>query len=113
MATDSLVAVWVLCSLAIAIMVIRLVLGRICRQKFDMGDGLTVAAIFFSLARIAFTHVIVIWKTSNVSDEFRETHHFTGLEIYHREIGSKFTLVVRSLYILLYVGLKGLEENFG
>jgi hypothetical protein len=101
MATESLVEIWVFCILTIVIMVIRLILGRICRQKFDMGDRLTVAAIIFSLARIAFTHVIIIWKTSNVSDEFRETHHFTSLEIYHREMGGKFTLVARSLYILL------------
>jgi hypothetical protein len=82
-------------------MVIRLVLGRVCKQKFDLGDRLTVAAIVFSLARIAFTHVIIIWGTNNISDKYRDTHHFSRLEIYHREIGSKFTLVARSLYILM------------
>jgi hypothetical protein len=101
MATDPLVAIWMFCSVAIVIMVIRLILGRLCRQKFDIGDQLTVAAIVFSLARIAFTHVIIIWKTSNITDEYRETNHFTSLEIYHREMGAKFTLVARSLYILL------------
>lgn len=82
-------------------MIIRLVLGRVCSQKFDLGDRLTVAAIVFSIARIAFTHVIIIWGTNNMNDKYRETHHFSSLEISHREMGSKFTLVARSLYILL------------
>lgn len=101
MATNSLAAIWIFCGLAIVIMAIRLILGRVCRQKFDIGDRLTVAAIAFSLARIAFTHVIIIWGTNNVSNEYRDTHHFSRLEIYHREMGSKFTLVARSLYVLL------------
>jgi hypothetical protein len=101
MATNTLVAIWIFCGLAIVIMAIRLILGRMCKQKFDAGDQLTVAAIVFSLARIAFTHVIIIWNTSNVSDEYRAAHHFSSTEIYHREMGSKFTLVARSLYILL------------
>lgn len=101
MATSSLATIWVLCGLAVVIMVIRLVLGRLCKQKFDVGDRLTVAAIVFSIARVAFTHVLVIWGTNNISDEYRDTHHFSKLDIYHREMGSKFTLVARSLYILL------------
>jgi heme/copper-type cytochrome/quinol oxidase subunit 4 len=101
MATNSLAAIWIFCGLAVVIMVIRLILGRLCKQKFDIGDRLTVAAIVFSLARIAFTHVIILWKMSNVTDEYRHSHHFSSTEIYHREMGSKFTLVARSLYILL------------
>jgi hypothetical protein len=99
--TDSLVVVWVCCTLAIVIMATRLILGRYCRAKWDAGDSLTVLAIFCSMARIAFTHVIIVWKTNNVSDEFREIHHFTEHEIYMREIGSKATLVARTLYISL------------
>jgi hypothetical protein len=101
MATNSLAAIWIFCGLSVVIMFIRLVLGRVCRQKFGLGDQLTVAAIVFSLARIAFTHVIIIWGTNNISNKYRDTHQFSRLEIYHREIGSKFTLVARSLYILL------------
>jgi ABC-type polysaccharide/polyol phosphate export permease len=101
MATNSLATAWILCGLAITIMVIRLVFGRLFKQKFDTGDQLTVAAIVFSIARIAFTHVIIIWGTNNISDAYRNTHQFSKLEIYHREMGSKFTLVARSLYILL------------
>lgn len=60
MATDSVTAIWIFCSLAVVIMAIRLILGRVCRQKFDTGDLLTVAAVVFSVARIAFTNVIII-----------------------------------------------------
>ncbi len=99
--TDALGTVWTCVSLAIVIMVVRLVMGRYCKTKWDVGDSLTALAILFSIARIAFTHVLIIWKTNNVSDEYRETNQFSQQEIYHREMGSKFTLVARSFYISL------------
>ncbi|KAL5313082.1 hypothetical protein ACEPPN_019509 [Leptodophora sp. 'Broadleaf-Isolate-01'] len=82
-------------------MVVRLAMGRYCETKWDAGDSLTAVAIFLSIARIAFTHVLIIWKTNNVSDTYQATHMFSQQEIYRREIGSKFTLIARCLYISL------------
>lgn len=101
MATAGLVAIWLCSSLSLLIMVSRLVLGRFFGQKFDVGDGLTVTAIFFTLVRTPLAHVVIVWGTNNLSAAYRETHQFGSLEIYHREIGSKFTLVARTLYIIL------------
>ncbi len=68
-------------------MVSRLLVGRLCKSKWDTGDSLTVIAIFCALARIAFTHVILIWMTNNISAEYRESHDFSGREIYERDWG--------------------------
>lgn len=99
--SDALAIIWACCSLAVVIMVARLVMGRYCKTKWDTGDTLTAIAIVCVFIRVAFTHVLIIWKTNNIEDEYRETHVFTQREIYQREIGSKFTLVARSFYITL------------
>ena len=101
MAGDALATVWVCCSLAIIIMTTRIFIGRYCRSKWDFGDSLTVVAVFLSMARIAFTHVIIVFGTNNVDDAFRDTHEWTDREIWMREVGSKSTLVARCLYISL------------
>jgi hypothetical protein len=88
-------------------MILRLILGRKCRVKWDVGDSLTVFAIILSVARIALTHVTILWKTNRFSEEYRKTHHFSDLEIYQREIGSKFTLAARLIYIFMYVSPEG------
>jgi len=97
----TLVVVWVCCSLSILIMVSRLVGGKWCKKKFDLGDALTVVAIFLSFARIALTHVVILWKTNNISPSLGDTYKLSNVGIHHREIGSKFTLVARCLYIIL------------
>lgn len=101
MTDRTIVVVWVCFLLAIVIMALRLIGGRWVKQKPDMGDALTLAAIFLSLARIAFTHVIVLWKTNNVNEEVSSSFPLSPEDAYHREIGSKFTLVARCLYITL------------
>lgn len=102
--TDHTIAVvWVCCLLSILIMTARLLLGRACKKKFDVGDALTCVAIFLSFARIAFTHVIVLWKTNNIYPSLGQAGIAAlGSEgIRQRELGSKFTLVARTLYITL------------
>lgn len=100
---NTIATVWVCISLSILIMLARLILGRMCKKRFDAGDALTCAAIFLSLARIVFTHVIVIWKTNNIYPSLG----VQGIEAIGREgvrrrvVGSKFTLVARCLYIFL------------
>ncbi|CZT13029.1 uncharacterized protein RAG0_16640 [Rhynchosporium agropyri] len=98
---DALSVVWACCSLAVVIMLARLVMGRYCKTKWDSGDSLTAVAIVCVCILIAFTHVLIIWGTSNVADEYRKTHHFTQREILEREMGSKFTLVARVFYVIL------------
>jgi len=97
----TLAVVWVCCILSILIMGTRLLLGRMFHKKFTLADGLTSAAIFFSFARIAFTHIIVLWKTNNISPDLGDLSVLSKKEIYEREIGSKLTLAARCLYILL------------
>ena len=98
---NALAGVWVCFSLSVTIMVIRLILGRKCRVKWDAGDSLTVVAIILSVARIPLMHVTILWKTNKFSEDYRHTHNFSDLEIYHREMGSKFTLAARVLYIAM------------
>ena len=98
----TLATVWVCISLAVLIMGARLLLGRICKKKFDMGDELTAFAIFFAIARIAFVHVIVLWKTNNISPDLGSLDGISRQEIYEKETGSKMTLIARCLYILLW-----------
>jgi hypothetical protein len=84
-------------------MLARLLLGRWCKKKFDAADALTCVAIFLSVTRITFTHVIVLWGTANISPSLG----VAGIErlgregVRQRELGGKFTLVARCLYILL------------
>jgi hypothetical protein len=101
MTENTIIIVWVCFLLAIVIMALRLIGGRWTQQKFDTGDALTLMAIILSLARIAFTHIIVLWKTNNISDEIGASFPLSDEEVYHREMGSKFTLAARCLYISL------------
>lgn len=101
MVERTIIVVWVCFLLAIIIMAVRLIGGRWAKQKPDIGDALTLAAILLSLARIGFTHVIVLWKTNNVDENLQARFPLSAEEMYHREIGSKFTLVARCLYISL------------
>lgn len=98
----TLATVWVCTLLSILIMLARLVLGRWCKKKFDVADLLTCVAIFFSVARIAFTHVIIIWGTANISPSLGEAGllELGSERVREREMGGKFTLVARCLYIL-------------
>jgi hypothetical protein len=96
---NALAGVWIFTITSVAIMILRLILGRKCKVKWDIGDSLTVAAIVFSAARISLVHVTILWKTNRITEEYRDTHLFSKLEIYQREMGSKFTLAGRVLYI--------------
>lgn len=98
---DALATVWACCVLAIFIMSLRLILGRYSRVKWDWGDTLTAVAIVLSMARIAFTNLIVVWGTNNLDEATRAKIDWTEREVYRREVGGKATLVARCLYISL------------
>ncbi|KAK4695472.1 hypothetical protein P7C71_g2286, partial [Lecanoromycetidae sp. Uapishka_2] len=94
----TLIIVWTFSWLAIVIMAMRLIWGRVQMGKLQLGDYLTMGAIFCAIARLAIIDVVLIWGSNNVTPEFRKTHHFSSTELYHREIGSKLTLVNRIFY---------------
>jgi hypothetical protein len=97
----TIIALWACCLISILIMGARLFLGRWCKKKFDIGDALTVVAIIFVLAHIALSHVVLLWKTNDISPSLGDIHKLSNEELRQRELGSKFTIVQRCLYISL------------
>jgi hypothetical protein len=82
----------------ILIMLFRLAMRKYRKQEFNLSDYLTIAAILFLAARSGLTTVVVLWGNNNLSAAYRASDTFTDTEIYHREIGSKLTLVNRIVY---------------
>ncbi|KAL5361126.1 hypothetical protein BJX96DRAFT_81522 [Aspergillus floccosus] len=96
--SSTLVILWVFTWLAIALIALRLLLRKVKRAPFVLGDYFSMGAIFCALVRLALVHVILLWGTNNMPATFRQTHHFTSDEIRRREIASKFVLVNRVFY---------------
>jgi uncharacterized protein Usg len=98
MADPTLIIVWVFTWIAVTVMSLRILLVKINKKPFSIGDYLTMGAIFCALTRLSLIHVVLIWGSNNVTPKFRAMHHFTPQEIYQREIGGKFTIVNRLFY---------------
>lgn len=98
MPEPTITIVWVFTWIAVTVMCLRLLLVKVNKRPFSIGDHLTMGAIFCALARLSLIHVVLIWGSNNVSANFRATHRFTSEEIYHREIGGKLTIVNRLFY---------------
>jgi hypothetical protein len=101
MANDTQVTIvitWVFTWLAEALMALRLMMRKFRKQQFDISDYFTIAAMAFLVIRLAVVHVVLIWGTNNISAVYRNSNIFTDQEIWQREVGSKLTLVSRSLY---------------
>lgn len=94
----TLIILWVFTWVAIVLIILRLLVRKLKRFQFVLGDYLAMGAILCALVRLALVHVIIIWGTNNMSTTFRNTHHFTPDEIRRREIASKFVLVNRVFY---------------
>ena len=94
--TIIMVAVFGLC--AALLMLSRLAMRKVRRQKFNLSDYLTMAALTCLAARTGFTTVVVLWGNNNLTDAYRASNVFTAVEIYQREVGSKLTLVNRIFY---------------
>ena len=95
---QTMVIMWVFTWVAMIIMNLRLIMRKVRGQKFDTSDRLTMLCMFFLVARCATIHVVLLWGSNNVDDEFRAHHVFGATEIYQREVGSKLTLVNRTFY---------------
>lgn len=89
---------WALTGLSVIIMLVRLIMRWNRLRKFEMGDYLTLAAIFALLARSSVETVPLVYGTNQVPPKARAKHHFTPEEISHRELGAKMTMVNRALY---------------
>ncbi|MCJ1369066.1 hypothetical protein MMC20_000274 [Loxospora ochrophaea] len=59
-----LVSAYICVSIAVGIMALRLAMRKVRAQLYTLGDYLTMGAIVFVLARLAFTHVVLIWGTN-------------------------------------------------
>lgn len=95
---EELLILWFLTGAAVAIMVLRLVLRRYRKQRLELGDHLTIAAIISLLLRGAVIHVALVWGTNSITAAVRAQLQFASEEIYRREAGSKLTIVNRVFY---------------
>ncbi|KAH6974363.1 hypothetical protein BKA56DRAFT_591237 [Ilyonectria sp. MPI-CAGE-AT-0026] len=98
MVSRTVLALWLFSCPALVIMGLRLVLRKVAKQPFNLGDYLTMAACVCCVARLSMTHVVLIWGTNNVSAAIRKTHVFSPEEIYRRTIGSKLAITARCFY---------------
>jgi hypothetical protein len=81
-----------------SIMLLRLAMRRVRRQKLRLSDYLTVTAIVCVASRTGFATVIVLWGNNNMTAAHRASTKFTATDIYQRVIGSKLTLIDRIVY---------------
>lgn len=87
---------WWATGFSLAIIIVR-VCGRYVRtERFFREDQVMMASIIPLLIRMAFVHVVLIWGTNNT-----QTEGLSGIDIRHREIGSKLVLVARIFYAIL------------
>jgi hypothetical protein len=96
--SSTLIIHWLFTWVAIGLIGLRLLMRKLKRLPFVLGDYFSMGAILCALARLALVHVILIWGTNNMTPTFRQTHHFTLEEIHRREIASKCVLVNRVFY---------------
>jgi hypothetical protein len=101
MADKVLVAIWLCGLLGVLMMAARLVFGRIYKAKWDLGDSLNAVAIVLAIARLVFLHLTVTYKTNNISDAYLVTNTWTAEEMSNRQLGAKYALVSRVLYICM------------
>ncbi|KAH7142934.1 hypothetical protein B0J13DRAFT_444982 [Dactylonectria estremocensis] len=98
MENPTLLTLWLFSCLALIIMGTRLVLRKMARQPFNLGDYLTMAACLCCMVRLSLIHVVLIWGTNNIPADVRKTHVFSPDEIYRRTIASKFAITNRCFY---------------
>ncbi|KAI9682540.1 MAG: hypothetical protein M1829_000333 [Trizodia sp. TS-e1964] len=92
------VIVWVCTGITLAILGSRLLLRKLKRHGFDLGDYLTMVTILFVTMRAIGAHIAFLYGNNNVSPDYRKSHTFTPDEIYRIETGSKFSFTNRVLF---------------
>jgi hypothetical protein len=97
--TDTeLVILWVLTGAGVLIMLLRIFLRIYRKQKLQLGDYLTMAAIISLLLRGAVVHVTLVWGTNQMTASARKAIQNDPHQIFRLEIGSKLNLVNRAFY---------------
>jgi hypothetical protein len=81
--------------LTVALMLLRLALRKHRGQPLILSDHLTIVCIGLVLARSAFATVIILWGNNHMDQPAVD---MSSTEIYHRQIGSRITLVKRLVY---------------
>lgn len=94
----TLLILWLLTWVAVAVMLARLIMRKIRHQTFALGDYLTMAAIICAFVRLGMVHTVISWGTNNIPPSVRRKLDFTPDEIYRRETGSKLALANRVFY---------------
>lgn len=97
-AVTDIIVLWCMTGGAVCIMVARLVLRKYRNQRLELGEYLTMAALFAILLRGSVINVAISWGTNRLTAAERKGHVFTSQEIYQREIGAKMTIVNRCFY---------------
>jgi hypothetical protein len=95
---ETLIMMWVFTWAAMIIMILRLIMRKFRKQRFEASDYVTMVCMFCLLARNGLVHVVLIWGTNALTDDFRASHIFTADEIYQRETGSKLAVINRLFY---------------
>ena len=96
MITFIFIAVWAFLSLAI--MILRLLLRKFRRQRFDLSDYLTMAAMVSVLARLAICPVVLVYGNNDNAGGIVTTSQYSQEQVDRMVIGSKLTLVDRLNY---------------
>jgi hypothetical protein len=95
---QTLMMLWVFTWAAMIIMILRLIMRKVRKQRFEAGEDVTMACMFSLLALNGMNHVVLIWGTNDMTDNFRASRIFTADEIYQREMGSKLAIIDRLFY---------------
>ncbi|KAK5661366.1 hypothetical protein OQA88_11265 [Cercophora sp. LCS_1] len=112
MAHDTLVAILAMSGVSVFVLVIRLVTRRLQRTKMDLGDWLALFDILVWGCFLGVVPGVMIWGTNNMTDEARSALVPGSDEVHHREMGSKFLLVDRVMYITVLWVAKGIVWAF-
>lgn len=99
MAHDTLAAILAMSAASVLVLVVRLVARRLQGTKMDVGDWLAVLDILVWGCFLGVVPGVMIWGTNNMTDEARAALVDGSDEVKRREMGSKFLLVDRVMYI--------------
>ncbi|KAF7593187.1 hypothetical protein BBP40_011817 [Aspergillus hancockii] len=77
------------------LMLLRLLMRKLRGQSLTLSDHLTIACIGLVLARSAFATVVILWGNNHMH---RPAGALSSTEIYHRQVGSRITMVNRLTY---------------
>ncbi|KAK0633893.1 hypothetical protein B0T14DRAFT_507991 [Immersiella caudata] len=110
--TPSLVVILSMSAASVVVLILRLASRRLQRSKMDIGDWLAVLDILVWGCFLGVVPGVLIWGTNNLTAEVREALVPGSEEVANREMGSKFLLVHRVMYISVLWVAKGIVWSF-